>query len=67
MPPPIRNAILEPGDRCYTCAGERLWRSVYRVWICRQCHPPASPGLVEAEYPAEVVGTGPEAARRGGA
>lgn len=36
----------EDPSLCPTCGGRRWWVSIYSVWVCAKCHPPASPDLV---------------------
>lgn len=33
-------------EACPVCAGRRWWLSIYGVWTCTGCHPPAVPELV---------------------
>jgi hypothetical protein len=40
--------LVEPPHPCGWCGSTTFWRSVYAVYVCANCHPPAYPALVEA-------------------
>lgn len=37
-----------PPVTCFACRGTRFWRSLYNVFVCARCHPPADLSLVAA-------------------
>ncbi len=38
-----------PDGSCHACYGIEAWLSVYGVWVCKRCHPPATDEVVSTK------------------